>query len=154
MKGDSRITSVCLIQFIIYIYIYNKIYIYIIKISRLYGWYLARLYRRVRLEAALRRMLTVWHQSTARTIRMHRIRLLSYRSRGIWCHTVIILRSAASSRTRLLNSKRESRGVARLFNQSESRLPVHHFALSLLFTWDWLACLRGRDFVVRACGWC
>ncbi len=37
---------------------------------------------RVRLEAALRRKLTVWHQSTARVIRMHRIRLLSYRSRG------------------------------------------------------------------------
>ncbi len=36
----------------------------------------------VRLEAALRRMLTVCHQSTARAIRMHRIRLLSYRSRG------------------------------------------------------------------------
>ncbi len=36
----------------------------------------------VRLEAALRRMITVWHQSTARVIRMHRIRLLSYRSRG------------------------------------------------------------------------
>ncbi len=57
--------------------------------------------RRVRLEAALCRMLTIWHQSTARTIRKHRIRLLSYRSRGIWCHTVIILCSAASSRTRL-----------------------------------------------------
>ncbi len=108
----------------IYIYIYNiyifillqKIYLYYKDITCLYGWYLsARLYRRVRVEAALRRMITVWHQSTARTIRMHRIRLLSYRSRGIWCHKVNILRSAASSRTRLLNSKRESRGVARPF---------------------------------------
>ncbi len=34
--------------------------------------------RRVRLEAALRRMITAWHQSTARVIWMHRIRLLSY----------------------------------------------------------------------------
>ncbi len=59
--------------------------------------------RRIRLEAALRIMITVWRQSTARTIRMHRIQLLSYRSHGIWCHTVIILRSAASSQMRLLS---------------------------------------------------
>ncbi len=37
---------------------------------------------RVRLEAALLRMITLWHQSTSRAIRMHKIRLLSYRSRG------------------------------------------------------------------------
>ncbi len=30
----------------------------------------------------LRRMVSVWHQSTARAIRKHRTRLLSYRSRG------------------------------------------------------------------------
>ncbi len=39
-------------------------------------------FRCVRLEAALSRMITLWHQSTARAIRMHWIRLLSYRSRG------------------------------------------------------------------------
>ncbi len=39
-------------------------------------------FRCVRLEAALSRMITLWHQSTARAIRMHKIRLLSYRSRG------------------------------------------------------------------------
>ncbi len=33
-------------------------------------------------EAALRRMISVWHQSTARADRKHRIRLLSYGSRG------------------------------------------------------------------------
>ncbi len=39
-------------------------------------------FRRVRLQVALRRIFSVWHQSTARAIRKHRNRLLSYRSRG------------------------------------------------------------------------
>ncbi len=56
--------------------------------------------RSVRLEAALCRMITVWHQSTARAIRKHNdpsaLLLLSR-------YTVIILRSAASSRTNLLS---------------------------------------------------
>ncbi len=95
----------------------------------------SRFIRRVRLEAALRRIITLWHQSTARTIRMHRIRLLSYRSPGIWCHTVIILRSAASSRTRLFP---EHDGIRAL-----------HFAV--FKTWDSLAHLL--PVAARALKW-
>ncbi len=58
--------------------------------------------RRVRLEAALHRMITVWHQSTARAIWMHRIRLLSYSCRGTLMSYGDHSASAASSRTRLL----------------------------------------------------
>ncbi len=54
--------------------------------------------RCVRLEAALRRMITVY-QSTARAIRKHKIRLLFYLSLS----TLIFMLSAASSRTHLLS---------------------------------------------------
>ncbi len=47
-------------------------------------------------------MITVWHQSTARAIWMHRIRLLSYSSRGTLMSYGDHSSSAASSRTRLL----------------------------------------------------
>ncbi len=43
------------------------------------GW---ELQNRAWLPPALHRMVSVWHQSTARAIRKHRIHRLSYRSRG------------------------------------------------------------------------
>ncbi len=69
--------------------------------------------RRVRLEAALCRMITVWHQSTARAIWMHRIRLLSYSSRGTLMSHGDHSARAASSRTHL--TKQRSRGGAAMF---------------------------------------
>ncbi len=58
-------------------------------------------------------MITVWHQSTARAIWMHRIRLLSYSSRGTLMSYGDHSASAASSRTRL--TKQRSRGGAAMF---------------------------------------
>lgn len=37
-----------------------------------------------------------------------------------------------------------------LTNQDRASL-VHHFARSVLLTWDWLTCLRGRGFMLRSC---
>ncbi len=56
--------------------------------------------RRVRLEAALSRMITVWHQSTARAIREQTDPIHSNHSRGTLMSYGDYLRSAASSRTR------------------------------------------------------
>ncbi len=73
--------------------------------------------RCVRLEAALRRMISVWHQSTAASDSKHKdpSALLSL-SWVLWCHTLIILCSAASSRTTPNNSMNQ------ITNKSESEM--------------------------------
>ncbi len=57
--------------------------------------------RCVRLEAALHRTITVWHQSTARAIRVDGSLCFRIALAALWCHTVIVLCRAASSRTHL-----------------------------------------------------
>ncbi len=85
--------------------------------------------RCVRLEAVLRRMISVWHQSIARAIRMHRILLLSYRSRGTLTFTLILVKCMGLSRDE--QTTRKTGRVERWTNQFSSQL-----RLQRLLVWD------------------
>ncbi len=90
--------------------------------------------RRVWLETALSRMITSWHQSTARAIRMHRIRLLSYRSRG----TLMSYGDHSAQRCFKSNAPSSSRSL-------ENHRQVSLIRLELNSAADWTSSVRFEE---------